>query len=141
LTSSKVDRNEGTVRLEAGETKNDEGRTIYLDEELKKPFKIQWLRRHPGSELVSHVNGKSIKDFRKSWQAACEGAHIKGKLFHDLRRTAARNMIRSGVPERVAMMISGHKTRAVFDRYNVVSGDDLKQAAAKQEAYLQGMEI
>jgi integrase len=140
LTWDKVDRNEGTVRLEAGETKNSEARTIYLDEELKKLFKIQWLRRHPGSDLVFHDNGKPIRDFRKSWQSACEEAHIEGRLFHDLRRTAVRNMVRSGVPERVAMMISGHKTRAVFDRYNVVSGADLKQAAAKQEAYLQGME-
>ena len=135
LTWDHVDIEEKTVRLEPGETKNDEGRTIYMDEGLLKLFKIQNLRRHKDCPFVFHNGGAEIKDFRGSWKSACKEVDIEGKLFHDLRRTAVRNMVRSGIQERVAMKVSGHKTREVFDRYNIVSPDDLKQAARKIGAY------
>jgi integrase len=88
------------------------------------------------SRYVFHRKGEPIGDIRKSWDAACESAKIEGKIFHDFRRTAVRNMIRAGVPERVAMAISGHRTRAIFDRYNIVSEDDLRTAAKKTNTYL-----
>ncbi len=121
-----MDLNQGIVRLEAGGTKNAEGRTVYLDDELRQIFKQQFATRKKQKKLILYVfpnkegDGK-IGDFRGAWKASCEKAGIGKKFFHDFRRTAVRNMIRSGIPERVAMMISGHKTRSVFDRYNIVS--------------------
>lgn len=160
LTWNQVDRSQGIVRLETGETKNDEGRTIYLDNELKEVFEGQWESRKWSKTLTPFVfpnaDGKGpIGDFRKSWNTACRdaglgygyklsrayvkkwgGKHRAGPILHDFRHTAIRNMVRAGIPERVAMMISGHKTRSVFDRYNIVDNKDLQLAAQKQQAYL-----
>jgi len=142
LTWKRVDLANRIVRLEAGETKNDEGRTVYLDDELKKVFNRQWENRKQSHKLSGYVfpaeNGiGKIKDFRGSWKKACKDAGIGKRHFHDFRRTAVRNMVRSGIPERVVMMISGHKTRSFFDRYNIVSDTDLKLAAQKQQTYLE----
>ena len=141
LTWNQVDLELGIVRLEVGESKNKEARTVYLDEELKQIFNHQWELRKTNEALLPYVflNDKGfdkIKRFDKAWKRACKDAKIVVRLFHDFRRTAVRNMVRSGIPERVAMMISGHKTRSVFDRYNIVNDEDLKMAAQKQEEYL-----
>jgi integrase len=87
------------------------------------------------SPLTFHNGqGGHVGNFSTSWGRALRRA--KGAFaFHDLRRTAVRNMVRAGVPERVAMEISGHRTRAVFDRYSFVSGSDLDDAMAKLAAY------
>lgn len=141
LTWRQIDLDQGIVSLNPGETKNDEGRTVYLDQELKDILASLWEARKKGTNLLPWVflnedGTDRIKLFRGSWKTACKKAKIGSRLFHDLRRTAVRNMVRSGIPERVAMMISGHKTRSVFDRYNIVSDTDLKLAAQKQETYL-----
>lgn len=142
LTWAQVDRHLGIVRLEPGETKNDEGRTVYLDDELKGIFSEQWEARKKGKALLPYVfpnreGTDCVKRFDKAWRTACTDAKIGNRLFHDLRRTAVRNMVRAGIPERVAMMISGHKTRSVFDRYNIVNDSDLRLASQKQQTYLE----
>ena len=141
LTWQHVDFEQGIVRLEAGETKNDEGRTVYLDDEVQEIIRAQWEARKQAGKLIPYVftnqdGSDKVKQFVKSWRSACRDAKIGTRLFHDLRRTAVRNMVRAGIPERVAMMISGHKTRSVFERYNIVSDKDLMSATRSLEAYL-----
>ena len=83
---------------------------------------------------VFHRNGKPIKTFTNAWRSARHAAGQPGKIPHDFRRTAVRNLVRSGVPERVAMTLTGHKTRSVFERYNIVSDGDLAAAARKLDS-------
>ncbi|MBC2736538.1 MAG: site-specific integrase [Desulfobacteraceae bacterium] len=137
LTWSQVDRKQGIVRLEVGETKNDDGRTIYVDTEVKAILQSRWDNRRAPLPYVflNRFGNDRVKRFDKTWKKACKDAKIGLRHFHDFRRTAVRNMVRSGIPERVAMMISGHKTRSVFDRYNIVNDSDLRAAAEKQEKY------
>lgn len=71
-------------------------------------------------EFVFHHGGKRIVDFRRAWATACKEAGVPGRLFHDLRRTAARNMIEAGVQQAVAMKITGHRTDSMFRRYAIV---------------------
>jgi len=137
LTWDKVDLRQGIVRLDPGETKSGEGRVYYLNEELKTILRHLFVNRRLDCPYVFNRNGRKIGRYDKAWKTACRKARLKGKLFHDLRRTAARNLVRSGTPEVVAMRITGHKTRSVFDRYNIVSHDDLREATRRHEAYIQ----
>ncbi len=135
LKWSQVDLREGTVRLEPGETKNTEGRTLYMEPELLEMVKKLYKKRRMDCLYVFHHKGKQLVDFRKAWETACTTIGMPDLLFHDLRRSSIRNMVRAGIPERVVMEISGHKTRSVFDRYNIVSQDDLKEAARKRQEF------
>lgn len=112
-----------------------ERRTLYMEPELWDLLNDLHRCRRMDCLFVFHVNGQKILYFNKSWKTACTKIRKPGLLFHDLRRSAIRNMIRASVPERVAMMISGHKTRCVFDRYNIVSQEDLKDAARKRQTF------
>jgi integrase len=128
------------VRLDPGTTKSGEGRVIYLDGELLEVMKEQRemvlsLQRERGEIIpwvfVNLQTGGRIRYFHRPWVKACQQTGLTGRIFHDFRRTAVRNMIRAGVPEVVAMRVSGHRTRSVFDRYNIVSEQDLREAARR----------
>ncbi|UCE57111.1 MAG: site-specific integrase [Desulfobacterales bacterium] len=140
LTWKQIDLVNGIVRLEVGETKNKGVRVIYMDDELREIFGRRWkagARKQLPWVFLNEYGTDRVKRFDKAWKKACKDAKISIRLFHDFRRTAVRNMVRSGIPERVAMMISGHKTRSVFDRYNIVNDEDLRRAALKQQTYLE----
>lgn len=142
LTWQNVDRAAGEVRIAT--SKNGHGRVLPLTGALKDLIERRWQAREYRtaagiaaiSPLVFHQRGRRLVDFRKSWEAACVKAGVPGRLFHDLRRTAVRNMVRAGVPQSVAMSISGHRTVSMFLRYNITSDDDKRDALRRTEAHL-----
>jgi len=134
LKWEQVDLNRGIIRKEPGTTKNQEGREVPLIPQVQEAL-IQWrnhtLNNYPHCKWVCHFKGEPIKDFRTSWKKACKRIGLHNKRFHDFRRSAVRNMVQAGIPEIVAMKISGHRTRSVFDRYAIVSSRDLELAQIK----------
>ena len=136
-----VDFVAGRVRLEPGTTKNRQGRESPLTRELRSLLDGQ--RAHTDAvqkargAIIPHVfhrKGEPIRWFYDSWRSACTNAGHPGRIPHDFRRTAVRNLVRAGIPERVAMTMTGHQTREVFERYNIVSDGDLDEAARRLDA-------
>ena len=137
---SQVNLDARTIRLEEEQTKGDEARTLPLPSVLVN--------------MLNEVTPKSGRVFdgtnlRKEWVTACAAAELgtltevegrpydplySGLTLHDLRRSAVRNLVNAGVPERVAMKITGHKTRSVFDRYHIVSTEDVTDAMQAVES-------
>jgi integrase len=144
LRVRQIDLANGTIRLDVGTTKNGEGRVIVMTREVstlltacvlgKQPDDFVFTRPDKKLKNGTLVKGKPVKGFRKIWAAVCTRAGVPGLLFHDLRRSGVRNLRRQGVQEKVAMQISGHKTRSVFDRYNIVDEVDLADAARRLDA-------
>jgi len=129
------------IRLYQGETKNDEGRTLPIYGDMLPWFELahtEHFEKYPDCEWVFHRDGRRIVDFRGAWAEACDRSGVPALHFHDLRRTAVRNMERAGIPRSVAMKISGHKTESVYRRYAIVSQRDLRDAAAKMDEFFKG---
>ena len=126
-----VDIMAGTIRLRT--SKNGEPRQVNLTAEMRSLLAACLAGKNP-EDAVFTRGSVPVADFRGTWDRITLAAGCPGLLFHDLRRSAVRNMIRAGIPEVVCMEISGHKTRAVFDRYNIVSEKDLIDAAKKIES-------
>jgi integrase len=138
LTWRQVDLKTGTIRLEAAQSKNGEGRVLAFDGDsaLAQVLAEQAACRRLDCPYVFHRNGRPIRDFYTAWRAAAKRAGLGGLMLHDFRRSTARNLVRAGVPERVAMAITGHKTRAIFDRYNIVNERDLRDASVRVTDYV-----
>ena len=142
----------GEVRLDVGATKNGEGRVFPITVELRRILDAQLeiaktVKREYGT-IPRHVfcfttgakagQGVTEGGYNKAWRKARIAAGCPRRIPHDFRRTAVRNLVRAGVPERVAMQMTGHKTRAIFERYNITSPNDLRDAAQRLDRFASG---
>ena len=147
LKVRQIDSSQRTIHLDPGSTKNDEARTVKMTREVHDLLAQCIRSKKPEDYVFTRAGHERVLNFRGAWYSLCETAGLgrfakgadnkvtwEGLIFHDLRRSAVRNMVGRGVSERVAMMLSGHKTRSVFDRYNIVSEADLEEAATKIES-------
>ena len=164
LKVNQVSLTKGKITLEQGTTKNDEGRTFYMSDELKHMLASMLEERKAKSIesdllFISNTGKGEIINLRRAWNIACRRAGLgygykinreyvekwqdeysPGPIFHDFRRTAVRNMVRAGVPESVAMKISGHKDRSVFERNNITDEKDIQKASRQMRAYYESYE-
>lgn len=141
LLWSDVNRAAGTITLRREQSKNGDARMLPLTVGLAALIERRWQARQatataggPLAHLVFHRDGRPLVDFRKRWRAACAAAGVGHVLFHDLRRSAVRNLDRAGVSESVAMQITGHRTNSVYRRYRIVDEHDLRAALERTAA-------
>jgi integrase len=137
-----VDFAHGWLRLEPEETKNGDGRMFPLIPELRQVLEAQRARVEAMQRAMGRVipwvfvrdDGRPVGDFKKAWTTARKRAGIPGRIFHDFRRTAVRTLIRAAIPETVAMKLTGHRTRSVFQRYAIVEEGMLREAGERLAA-------
>jgi integrase len=126
------------IRLEPGTTKNRDGREVSMTQNVFALLSQCVSGKQPDDFVFTRGTGERVKDFRETWRNACIAAGLPKLLFHDLRRTAARNLRRVGVAEGVIMKIGGWRTRSVFERYAIVSQTDISDAMRKLEVQQNG---
>ncbi len=124
-----VDQASRTITLDAGTTKNNEGREVTMTAEVFTLVSACVHGKKPEDYVFTRKDGKRVKDFRKTWEQVCERAGVAGLLLHDLRRTGARNLRRLRVDQKTIMEIGGWKTASVFQRYNISDSEDKAEAA------------
>ncbi len=136
-----LDLGTGWLRLEPGETKNRKGRMFPLTPRLRTVLESQFARtreleRRTGQIIpwLFHRGGHPIKSFRRAWLTACRNAGLAGRIPHDFRRTAVRNLERAGVPRSTAMEMVGHRTESIYRRYAIADEAMLRDGAAKLSA-------
>ena len=148
LRVRQVDLLNQTIRLDPGTTKNDEGQTVKMTTEVYELLRECVRGKKPEDHVFTRRNGRPVRDFRARWRKASLALGLArlepqengkpryvGLVIHDLRRSAVRNLERSGVSRSVAMKITGHKTESVYRRYAIVSESDLAEAARKLERH------
>lgn len=131
-----VDFQNGVIRLRAEHSKNKQARVLPLADEVLKIIKRARSTRSLACPFVFQHDGAKLPTFRKAWASACKAAGLGRLVIHDLRRSAVRNLVRAGVSESVAMGFTGHKTRSIFDRYDILDKRDLEAASAKLASYV-----
>ena len=134
LRWSNVDRSSAVIRLDPTQNKGRTVRVLALQGELAALVERRWQARKVGRLLALHVfhrDGRPLLNFYDAWLKACREAGLGRRWFHSLRRSAARNMSLQGLPEKVIMSIMGHKTRVMFDRYNIVTEADQRAYATR----------
>jgi integrase len=149
LQWSQIDFEAGEIRLEPGTTKSGEGRTFIFSAfpELDALIRLQrertdklQKRQRKIIPWVFHRNGIRIREFKKAWRAATKRSGNVGRIPHDFRRTAVRNLERAGVPRSVAMRLVGHKTESIYRRYAIVARQDLVAGIARLASYRAGID-
>jgi integrase len=131
MRANQVDLSQRVIRLEPGTTKNRDGREVLMTDAVCQLL-TALVHGEAGDDYVfTRKNGKRVSDFRVMWKNACAHAEVPDLLFHDLRRTGARNLRRAGVAEGIIMKIGGWRTRSVFERYAIVSRNDIADAILK----------
>jgi len=136
LSWNEVDLAGGVVRLAPTRSKTGVGRVLPLSKPLLAVLRRRRTKGVTSGGKVFGRDGVTVRAWRTAFRRACDEAGLPGRILHDCRRTAARNLVRAGVPERVAMSLTGHKSRGIFDRYNIVNERELFSAGEQLVEYL-----